>query len=469
LLAEPAAPWQGVLQAKFFKPGAPQNKTPPYLLLPGFEDVSVQSEDCLYLNIWTPALDGKARPVMVWIHGGGFIMGSASQPAYEGHNLCSRGNVVLVSINYRLGLFGFLNLNEITGGIIPSTGNEGLLDQVLALKWVRDNISSFGGDPGNVTVFGESAGAMSIGCLIVMPEAKGLFHRGILESGTGHMARPLASGVKVSEQFIKLTGTAKIDSLSLRSLSAEQILSIQQQLTLTAPGKVTPVAPLIDGKIIPQKPLDAACSGSVMKVPIIVGTNLDEMNLFRLRNTRIVTMTETELVQACNSILPPQHVQMLLEAYKEGRSRRMESISPEEIMAAIQTDLQFRIPAIKLIEAYCRNGIPAYNYLFTWKSPLKDGILGACHTLEMGFVFGTVEGALCGTGRQVEELSLKMQDAWVSFARTGDPGCKLLGNWPSYCNRQTVMILGQPCQAVEDPYKEEWQAWDMIGEVPMVI
>jgi para-nitrobenzyl esterase len=187
-----AEPWSGVRQAQSSAAIAPQN-----MAQGGFLDLNQrpaaepQSEDCLYLNVWTPGLDDAHRPVLFWIHGGGFTGGSGSSPVYKGSRLSSRGNVVVVTTNYRLGPLGFLNLNEITGGKIPATGNEGLLDQVAALEWVRSNITSFGGDPGNVTIFGESAGGMSVGCLLAVPQAKGLFRRAILQSGAANTARPL--------------------------------------------------------------------------------------------------------------------------------------------------------------------------------------------------------------------------------------------------------------------------------------
>ena len=192
---QPVKPWKGVRQAQTFGPIAPQNGA--LSLAPEYQVEEPQSEDCLYLNVWSPGADGSRRPVLVWIHGGAFNRGSGSSPMYPGTTLARRGNVVVVTLNYRLGALGFLHLKKLTGGRIPATGNEGLLDQIAALQWVRDNIAHFGGDPDNVTVFGESAGGMSIGCLLAMPQARGLFHKAILQSGS--------STVKSLDEAIRLT------------------------------------------------------------------------------------------------------------------------------------------------------------------------------------------------------------------------------------------------------------------------
>jgi len=227
LSPQPVLKWHGVRDASAFGAAPPQlaNDSLPFensLFLKS----EPQSEDCLFLNIWTPGIDKKKRPVMFWIYGGAFVYGSGSQPLYRGDVLAKRGDVVVVTINYRLGVFGFLNLTEVTGGKIPASGNEGLLDMIEALKWVRDNIEAFGGDPGNVTVFGESAGGMSIGCLLAMPAACGLFHKAIMESGTPKAVKPLAPCIDVAKRFLEVAGLQSGDISALRSLSTENLLEL---------------------------------------------------------------------------------------------------------------------------------------------------------------------------------------------------------------------------------------------------
>ena len=466
---QPGQSWQGVRPALAFAPAAPQNSRGTGRQLPGFEAVENQSEDCLFLNIWSPGLDDARRPVIVWIHGGGFTIGSGSQDLYRGNILALRGDVVVVSLSYRLGLLGFLNLNEVTGRKIPSTGNEGLLDQIAALEWVQKNISVFGGDPNNVTVFGESSGAMSIGCLQAMPASQSFFHKAILESGTGRMARTLQISVETSRQFLAFTGLKSDDSTGLRSLSIKKILAIQQELMATAPGGITPVAPVIDGVILPERPLNVVRSGSGMKTPVLAGNNLDEYKIAYARQPEMQKMDDATLVRLSRSIVPSDKVTQFIETYKNTRASRDEPVTPADIFSAIRTDAMFRVPVLQLVQAYCDVGQPAYNYLFTWKSPAFGGILGASHALEIGFVFGRPDPEFCGSGPEVQKLSGQMQDAWIAFARTGNPSCQSLGNWPIYSPGRKTMILGEKCFVANSVLEKERSIWDTIGEADPLV
>jgi para-nitrobenzyl esterase len=466
---QPVKPWKGVCQAKNFREIAPQNKGILDNIIPELAVYEPQSEDCLYLNIWSPGLDDGHRPVLFWIHGGAFNMGSGSTPVYDGSTLSARGNVVVVTINYRLGPLGFLNLNEVTKGKIPATGNEGLLDQIAALEWVKDNITVFGGDPDNITVFGESAGGMSIGCLLTMPKARGLFRKAILQSGVGNTAVPLEEAIKASQGFLDTLGLKGTEVDALRALTVERLLSAQQKLLLKIqkqdPGRITITAPVIDRKTIMELPLNAIEKGTGGNISAIVGCTLEEWKLFSILEPNLSKLDEAEVFRRCQRLGLPETVRELIEAYRNARTRRGADTSPLEVFSAIETDFMFRIPGIHVVEALCHFNPRIYSYLFTWKSPVMDGKLGACHALDIGFVFGTHDNNFCGSGEAADTLARNMQDAWIAFARTGDPSSQSTGPWPPYGDRRATMVLGIKCHIEEAPYDEERRAWDLLPHI----
>jgi para-nitrobenzyl esterase len=466
---QPVKPWQDIRQAKEFGTIAPQNPMEGGVM-EDFQKEEPQDEDCLFLNVWTPGLDDARRPVMVWIHGGAFNLGSGSSPMYDGSKLAARGGVVIVTINYRLGELGFMRLKEVTGGKIPSTGNEGLMDQVAALKWVHDNITAFGGDSGNVTVFGESAGGMSIGCLLAMPSARGLFHKAILQSGVASVATTLEGAVTVAEQFLAELGISSGDVEAMRALTLEQILDTDMKLRtkMAAPGeqmRITVTPPVVDGEILPEVPIEAIRGGSAKDIPVIAGTCLEEWKLFASMQTGLARLSEAEMAKRLEYFIPAEHLPGLVEAYRRAREKRGAATSPVELLSAIQTDIMFRMPVIQFVEAQRDRQQPVYNYLFTWVSPVLDGLLGACHVLDIGFVFGNYDDTFCGTGPDADKLSRYIQDAWLAFARTGDPSCESIGTWPQYGDRRKTMMLGKDCHVEEAPYEDERRAWDKMPNI----
>ena len=457
---EREAPWPGVRDAGRFAAMAPQR--PGVMMRMLGMDGAASDEDCLALNVWAPrASTGRRRPVLIWLHGGGFTAGAGSLPVYDGQHLARRGDAVVVTVNYRLGALGFLALPE------PSiAANAGLLDQIAALGWVREHAERFGGDPDNVTVFGESAGAMSIGALLGAPAARGLFQRAILQSGAAHNASPLAGGRRVGEAFRAAAGAASPEEL--RAMPVDAVLDAQQRVVDDRWRSVGGLAfqPVVEGDAIPRPPLAAVADGATRDVELLVGTNRDEWNLFALPDAKLRGLDEAALLRRLLRDPPAAGdgeesegvARRAIEVYRAARAGRGEGVAPRDLWLAMQSDRVFRIPAIRLAERQQRHQPRVYSYLFSWPSPALGGALGACHGLEVPFAFGTTGGAtaqLVGQGPEVERLALRMQDAWLAFARSGDPG------WPAYePSKRSTMVLGRECALEADPMGEERRFWE---------
>lgn len=471
---EEPARWNGVRAAKSFAPIAPQNQPVGGALsfLEALHDPSPQSEDCLYLNIWTPAMDGGRRPVMVWIHGGGFEIGSGSAPVYDGATLARRGDTVIVTFNYRLGPLGFLRLADLTGGRIPATGNEAMLDQIAALAWVRDNIEQFGGDPGNVTIFGESAGGMSAGALCAMENARGLFHKAILQSGACHTAYSVERANRTAEWLVRKLGKSPNDIDGLRAVTPAEILKATFGGTLANPElemRGLLFEPIIDGKLLPSLPIKRVAGGAIGNVPVLVGTTLEEGKLFTAADPTRASLDEAGLRARVARGLGAELADSVIRAYREARSRRGEPTDAGEMMAAIVTDRMFRMPAVRMAQTQSRMPGRAFNYLFDWKARALGGSLGACHAIELAFVFGTTRlpgmEQFIGEGAEVETLARRTQDAWLAFARTGNPSCESTGEWPAYDEAQrTTMWLGAHFGAQPNARDAERRAWEAVND-----
>jgi len=350
-------------------------------------------------------------------------------------------------------------------GKIPATGNEGLMDQVTALKWVKDNIATFGGDPGNITVFGESAGGMSIACLMAMPSAKELFHKGILESGSGDFAISLENANANSRLFLETAGIKENDIKSLWALTPPQLLEIEKKMIASRLGKgknpeVTVSAPVIDKEIIPDDSNKLAKQGYSKDIITLIGTNLNEWKLFTMMEPGYDQIDEAGVVNRLGAAMSASDAKTLVAAYLQARAKHGEPATASEIYAAIFGDYMFRMPGLVLTEAQQANKQAAYNYLFTWKSPAMGGALGACHGLEIGFVFGNYDDMFCGSGPEADKLAECIQDARLAFARTGDPSCESIGKWPVYGSKRMTMIRDKKCHVEMAPYEEERLAWD---------
>jgi para-nitrobenzyl esterase len=470
---QPLNPWSGILPARKYGAISPQNvMTLSAPGAPSFADQS-QSEDCLFLNIWTPGLDDARRPVMFWIHGGAFIMGSGTESFLEGGKLARRGDIVLVSINYRLGALGFMNLKEISSGKIPSTGNEGLLDQVAALEWVLENITAFGGNPDNITIFGFSAGGMSVGSLLTLPAARGKFHKAINRSGAANIVGTLDSSVKIAEQFIQICGLKVKNADGLLHLSTQLLLQGQQQLSMKlreSESRATPFQPVIDGAILPELPMISIMKGCAKNIRLMAGNTLDELKSMNSMDPAARNLDEAGLIKRLGKMLPPDLVPGLVKNYRDALQKHGNRAAPVDILGSINTDLMFRIPTIRLVEAQLDNGVPAYNYLFTYKSPAMGGALGAMHGLDNPLLFGSLDAEFTGLGAEIENMAVKIQDSCAAFAHTGDPSCKSIGQWPVYGHNRMTMVFDKTTRLESAPYEAEriaWNGYDMLSARPI--
>jgi para-nitrobenzyl esterase len=460
---QPLAAWSGTRAARTFGASCPQERV--------MSDVGTCSEDCLFLNVWTPAVDRARRPVMVWIHGGSFNMGSASQPIYDAANLARRGDVVVVSINYRLGAFGFANLRDLLGADAERVdANNGLRDQVAGLRWVQENIAAFGGDPENVTLFGESAGAMSVGCLLAVPSARGLFRRAILQSGAAHHALTREHAAQVGARFLQTLGVSSQAPDALWRASTQQVLVAQRACASVVVekgpvGKRLPQAsmtlmPVVDGDFLPEYPLTAIEAGCAADVELIVGTNLDEWNYFMFLNEpRKRNIDETALHKIIEQRLPG-HGARAVALYREVLGAEL---PPWKIYSAIESDRTFRVPALRLAEAQSKYNPNTFMYLFDYASPLFDGEMGACHALEIPFVFGSMHTqfarTFAGDNAIGAELSDRMLKSWTGFARQGVVSHETLA-WERYeISARRSLRLGARTQLERDPFRALQAFW----------
>lgn len=460
--AEPVEKWEGIRSCRQYGPVCPQPDRQGWLndeIAFAFNwDDGFAMEDCLRLNVWTPAPDGKKRPVMVWLHGGGYTAGSGQElPSYEGSNLARSEDVVVVSINHRLNVLGFLDLSAY-GDKYAKSGNAGLLDIVAALQWVNRNIASFGGDPANVTIFGQSGGGGKVTTLLATPSAKGLYHKAIVQSGS--MLRTMEA------KYSRKIGAATLRNLGLDASSIDRIASVPYKELLAAGDKAVAQvkaeaekegistfifgwAPTVDGSVLPAQPFDPKAPEMSADIPLLVGSTRHEF-------------TASTYVPALRSITREDAINFVRRSYGEKTDRFVELFAKAypgyKPIDLIDTDFTFRPCVLEQAALKCRQGAaPAYVYMFCWESPIMDGILRSTHCMEIPFVFNnaTVHASMTGGTKEAVALASKMSRCWANFARTGNPNAEGVPEWePFNCETMPTMIFDNECKVLNGHDKD---------------
>jgi len=445
-------PWMEPADAAAFGNRAMQGQGPG-----ASEDLPEINEDCLFLNVWTPGVDNAERPVMVWLHGGGFSSGSGGDLFCEGKNLARKGDVVVVTVNHRLNVFGFLQLGEEWGSDYGSSGQAGMLDIVMSLEWVRDNIARFGGDPGNVTIFGESGGGRKGAMLMAMPSAAGLFHKAIIQSGSGLDAPSKADAVVLGRALLENLGIAEGDTEALANADAQTIFEAQPASPPSSvPGQLTVPSrgftPCIDGIALERKPFIPDAPALSADIPLLIGSNKDEMSIFRSSDPKFGTHTEEEFEDYVRQVLP-RRAGRLIPALRSA----FPEYSPTDLIVAADSMKGYWVATLMQAERKAVQSVaPVYVYQLAWETRADNGRLRAHHALDVPLIFNNVETmrSMVGPGPEPQRMADIMSSAWTAFARSGNPGTDGLPEWPAYePNNRATMIFDTECRIEKDPYE----------------
>lgn len=470
---QPLLPSDDPVRADCFSDAAPQEEIPIF-------GINQMSEDCLYLNIWTPACDDRKRPVMVWIHGGAYQVGSSSQLLYRGRNLAVRGDVVVVSLNYRLGALGFLYLNDLIPEHYQVSPNNGLLDQIEALKWIRQNIARFGGDPDAVTLFGESAGAMAIASLLACPAAQGLFQRAILQSGAADQVLTREEATAIARRFLEVTDIDPAKPDRLWQLTPAQIVRAQRECTRMSYNRGRyaqaviqtgmTLVPVIDGTVLTQSPLHVLEQGAAAHIPMLVSYTRDEWNLFlRMPGAENIMLKDGPingdkpgLIKRFEQSLPGMG-ERAANLYERLVRERQPGAKYVDIFSAFESDRVIRIPSLRIAELQSRHSQQVYLAQFNW----DKGLLGACHASDIPFVFGCTDHGvgqfLTGGGDGARKLADTVQGCWIAFARSGNPATDRVGPWPAFnTDTRPTLCFDEVCKVQEDPLEQERSLWEGV-------
>lgn len=469
---QPVQPWEGVRECNAYGNASLQVVSKLPINVPGFELNAPVSEDCLYLNVWSPnKSDAEKLPVMVWIHGGGYTIGAASQPLYDGLSLAQQG-VVVVTVNYRLGALGFMGhsaLSEESGH--KASGNYGIMDQIAALRWVKRNIANFGGDAGNVTIFGESAGGGSVFSLLVSPQAKGLFHRAIAQSGPimnlKHITKQhgrFPSLESVGDEVVAKLGLSDKKGpellTALRTLPAEQIVEATNvsiaSLSMNVREDLLRWAPIVDGYIIPDRPNKLIATGKFNQVPVMIGSNKDEGTMFTMLANPVKTPEDFDKMLTDAA---PEHVETLRKHYPASNQQEMKAS-----LNAVVRNLIFTLQARSAARLAAKAGVPAYLYQFTFASPAGLGkMMGAHHGAEIPYVFGSL-ASMRNPSDTDRALAETVSGYVVAFAKTGDPNHDSAPVWPKYSpNDDAHMEWGEHIKPTNELYREQLDLLEKVS------
>jgi para-nitrobenzyl esterase len=475
----PPEPWAGVRDATSYGPscaqpygdaddGPQEERRREIFALHGIplrEDP--QGEDCLVLNVWTPGFnDGGRRPVLVRIHGGGFVMGSGSWGWHDGTNVARRGDVVVVTVNHRLGALGYLHLADLGAEAYRHSGNAGMLDLIAALEWVRDNIEAFGGDPGNVMIFGESGGGFKVSTLLAMPGAQGLFHRAIVQSGPSLRAMTRADATQAAEAMLDELGLDATRLEELQSLPVERILEAQVALarrSAVSMGGAMGYAPVLDEAVLPAHPGEAIAAGSACSVPLMVGSTRHEATFFLLVEGMTtgtgIPIIDEEGLKGRVAMMAGDRADAVIDAYR----RTMPGASPRDVYVVIMSDIVMRNGSIELAERKLAGGTaPVFMYILGWESHAMDGFFQATHGLCVALSMDNCDSApMAADSPGSQAMAARMSEAWISFARSGDPNHPDLPKWPPYSlDQRETMIFDNESSVVADPFREQRLAWN---------
>jgi para-nitrobenzyl esterase len=465
--AKPAK-WTGVRDALAYGPSAPQTepgvRRAASAIAVAAAGLPAEGEDCLVLNVWTPAVgDGRKRPVMFWCHGGGFVTGSGSSPITDGGNLARRGDVVVVSINHRLNVLGFTSLADLGGSEFSASGDAGMLDIVHALEWVRDNIAQFGGDPGTVMVFGQSGGGRKVATLLAMPAAKGLFHRAIIESGATLQLVEREQSTRVASELLATLGVDKTRVRDLQTMPLDRIMSAYFATVrrMNVDQMTQGFSPVVDGRIVPHHPFHPTASDVSPDVPVMLGSTRTELTSSAAAADFSLS---DEAMRGRVRALLGDHADLAMQVYRSANP----GATPSDLYFLIASDHRYSAPVMKIAERRAGLGRGSvYLYYFRWETPVDGGRLKSPHTIEIPFAFDNVKAAarLTGGGPDAIALADKVSDAWITFARTGNPNTPKLPRWPAFnATDRPTMVFDNESRVQNDPIAEQrkvmFRAWN---------